>query len=138
MNEYQEYENRSFWKKNLIWIVAAVAIVIFGIILFTGWGKALNNSIDKTVTITGSFSCLPLKDTTASSSPVCELGLHSRDGMYYALDVSHIQDANINLKAEDTIAVTGVVKPQTALAGSKWDKYNANGIIQVNTLLGAR
>ena len=135
MNEFEP--TQGFLKKNIFGLVALAALVVFGILLFNGYDKIVNEELDKTSTVTGNFSCLPLKEMPGEPED-CTLGLRSRSGEYYALDVSRIQDANIDLKAEDTIAVTGFVLPESSVAGTKWDRYNVTGVIKVNTLLRTR
>ncbi|MEX2013969.1 MAG: hypothetical protein WD896_01285 [Parcubacteria group bacterium] len=131
-----EFEDQSFVKRNAIWLVVLAALVIFGFLLFKGWDQVVNKGIDGMVTITGNFSCLPLKEGVALEE-TCTLGVRSRDGLYYALDISRIQDANSDLKAEDTIAVTGTIKEDVA-PEADWDAYNITGVILVNTLLRTR
>ena len=133
----EEFENKSFLKKNLVLIVVVIAIIIFGFLLSKGWGGVFNGGIDGVTTITGHFSCLPLKDGAVDESS-CNLGLRSRDGSYFALDVSKVQDANTDLKAEDTIAATGTMKPKSFVSSSDWVQYDIKGVIQVNMLLRTR
>lgn len=132
-----DFENESFFKKNAIWLVVLVALGVFGLLLFKGWDKIVNNEIDGMITITGNFSCLPLK-IGVEAPEKCVLGVRSRDGLYYALDISRIQDANSDLKAEDTIAVTGTIKPDSAVPAPEWVNYDITGIVLVNTLLRTR
>jgi len=66
------------------------------------------------------------------------LGVRSRDGLHYALDISRIQDANSDLKAEDTIAVTGTLKPEGNMPAPEWADYSVAGVVLVNTLLRTR
>ena len=129
--------NQGFLKRNAVWLIVLLAVVIFGLLLFKGWDKVVNDKVDKSSTITGNFSCLPLLDGTVPEEN-CTLGVRTKDGLSYALDISRIQDANTDLKAEDTIAVTGFLLPQSEVLGSEWDIYNVNGIIKVNTLLRTR
>lgn len=133
-----DFENQGFLRRNAVWLVVLIAAIIFGFLLFKGWDKVVKEEIDSMSTITGNFSCLPLKEEAEPSNDECTLGVRSRDGSYYALDISRIQDANRDLKAEDTIAVTGFVLPQSAVASSEWAAYNVDGIIKVNTLLRTR
>lgn len=138
-----EFENQGFLRRNAIPLFVLLALVVFGFLLYKGVGNTLNTEIDGMVTITGNFSCLPLLPTDPTSSymelsPDCELGVRSRDGLYYALDINRIQDANTDLKAEDTIAVTGTINPSIDITTSYWAKYDIAGIIQVNTLLRTR
>jgi hypothetical protein len=130
-----EYGNQGFLKRNVVWLVVLFAVVIFGLLLFNGWDKIVNETVDNMTTITGNFSCLPFKDESRSSETNCTLGVKARDGSYYALDISRIQDANTDLKAEDTIAVTGVLLPATEVPGTEWEDFNVQGIVKVNTLL---
>ena len=132
-----DFESESFVRKNAIWLVILVALVIFGFLLFKGWDKVVNNEIDGMMTITGNFSCLPL-NVGSEPSEMCTLGIRSRDGFFYALDVSRIQDANTDLKAEDTIAVTGTLELENNIPTSDWAKYSVKGIVKVNTLLRTR
>jgi hypothetical protein len=131
-----DFEEKGFLRRNAIWLVVLVAFIIFGFLLFKGWDQVVNEGIDGMVTVTGNFSCLPLKEEPEEE--FCTLGVRSREGVYYALDVSRIQDANTDLSAEDTIAVTGTMKPESEIAGSEWEIFDISGIIQVNTLLRTR
>lgn len=123
-------------------MISLIVVVIVGValLLFQGWGKAVNRGTNGgVVTITGNFACIPYKGSLeTSASEVCELGLRSKDGSYYALDTSNILDANTDLKAEDTIAVTGTVDSLEEVEGTAWSLYDIIGIIKVNTLLRTR
>lgn len=134
----EQHENGGFVRRNAIWLVVLVALVAFGFMLFKGWDKVITDGIDGTVTITGNFSCLPLTDGSIPSGADCILGVKSKDGLYYGLDVSRIQDANSDLTAEDTIAVTGTIKPESEITGTEWEVFGLTGVIQVNTILRTR
>lgn len=133
-----DFEQEGFFRRNAIWLVVLAALIIFGFLLLKGWDKVVNDEIDGLVTITGNFSCLPLKAEADISPEDCTLGVRDRDGSFYALDISRIQDANSDLKAEDTIAVTGTLKPDGDMSDSEWIEYEITGIIMVNTLLRTR
>jgi hypothetical protein len=132
-----DFEQESFVRRNAIWLVVLAALIVFGFLLFKGWDKVVNDEIDGMTTITGNFSCLPIKSELVEPTD-CTLGVRSRDGSYYALDISRIQDANSDLKAEDTIAVTGTLKSEEEIETSEWSDYNIAGIVLVNTLLRTR
>ena len=132
-----DFENQSFLRRNAIWLVVFAALVVFGFLLFKGWDRIVNDEIDGMITITGNFSCLPVK-AEIEASETCTLGVRSRDALYYALDISRIQDANSDLKAEDTIAVTGTLKPENSALAPEWADYNIAGVVLVNTLLRTR
>jgi hypothetical protein len=131
-----EFGNESFARRNAIWLVVLVALAIFGFLLFKGWDQIVNEEIDGMITITGNFSCLPTKVEVEASAEMCTLGVRSHDGLHYALDISRIQDVNTDLKAEDTIAVTGTIKGGEPSV--EWANYKIAGVIMVNTLLRTR
>ncbi len=133
----EDFENRAFLRKNVIWLVVLAVLVVLGFLLSKGWDKIVNERVDGMITITGNFSCLPVK-TGVAAPEVCTLGVRNRDGLHYALDISHIQDANTDLKAEDTIAVTGTLKSPSEVPTSEWADYDIMGIVLVNTLLRTR
>lgn len=124
-------------RENAVWLVVLTAVVVFGLLLFNGWDKIVNEKVDSMSTVKGNFSCLPLKDDSAPTG-TCMLGVRTSDGASYALDISRIQDANTDLKVEDTIAVTGFVLSEAEVSGTRWEGYDVQGIIKVNTLLRTR
>lgn len=132
-----DFENESFFRKKAIWLVVLAALVVFGFLLFKDWDKIVNDEIDGMVTITGSFSCLPLK-VGVEEGEACTLGVRSRDGLHYALDISRIQDANTDLKVKDTIAVTGTLKLEADKLSPEWADYDITDVVLVNTLLRTR
>ena len=135
----EDFEDKGFVRKNAVWLVVLGALIVFGLLLFKDWDKVINGGIDSMSTVTGSFSCLPLKaEVKPKSSDDCTLGVRSRDGLNYALDISRIQDANTDLKVEDTIAVTGVLKTIAEKPAPEWADYDIAGVILVNTLLRTR
>lgn len=135
MNDFQ---NEGFLRRNMVWVVVVVALVIFGLLLFKGWDKVVNDGIDNMITVTGSFTCLPVRTDIELEEEACLLGVRDKDGLYFALDISRIQDANTDLKADDTIAVTGIMRPESEIPTSNWAIFDIAGIIQVNTLLRTR
>lgn len=132
-----DFENESFVRRNAIWLVVLAALAVFGFLLLKGWDRVVNDEIDSMITITGNFGCLPLK-VGVETPEMCTLGVRSRDGLHYALDISHIQDANTDLKAEDTIAVTGTLKSESEILAPEWADYEIMGVVLVNTLLRTR
>lgn len=133
-----DFENQSFIRKNIVWLVVLLAVVVFGALLSSGWDKIVNEQVDSMSTLSGKFSCLPLKSSAKTADAICMLGVRTNDGSNYALDISHIQDANTDLKVEDTIAVTGFLLAESEVPGTQWENYNVRGIIKVNTLLRTR
>lgn len=133
-----DFERKRFPEKKVVVGILLVAFVVVGIFLFKGWDTVLNNGIDEMITVTGHFSCLPLKPDSEKDPNDCLLGVRGRDDTYYGLDVRNVQDVNLDLKAEDTIAVTGQLKDPAISDGKEWKDYDIAGVMQVNTLLRTR
>ncbi len=133
-----EFDHPSFMKKNIIWLLVLVALVVFGLLFSNGYDKVVNESVDKMTTVTGNFSCLPLRSGEEPAEELCTLGVKSSNGDFYALDVSHIQDANTDLGVDETIAVTGFLLPEAEMNEPKWQAFIVKGVIKVNTLLRTR
>ncbi len=123
-------------KQKPLIIAVVAALVIFGFFLYKGWDGKVNNRIDEAVTITGSFTCLPYK--VPSPEDKCILGFMSSKKDVYALDISHVQDVNFDLKAEDKVLVTGTVIPLGATSTEDWIQYDIKGVLRVSTLLRTR
>lgn len=135
MNQFQK---EGFFKKNIVWVVVVVALAVFAYLMVNGWDKVVNEKVDKMTTITGNFNCLPFKKNIEISETGCVLGIKDREGKFFALDISRIQDANTDLKVDDTIAVTGVLRPENEVPGTEWEIFEVSGIVKVNTLLRTR
>ena len=129
-----DYTPRRFDRTKVIWLGIVAIFVVVGAISYQSWNRKVNQGIDGMVTIRGTFTCLPLKDKKATPEKKCELGLKSGE-QFYALDITYIQDANTDLKAEDLIAVTGRLRPESEVPVTNWAKYDVDGVILVNTLL---
>lgn len=82
------------------------------------------------ITVEGTFTCLPHKDTTGPQTLECAMGLAAATGEYYALDVSAV-----TYPADLTRArVSGQFVPSAALSTDAWQKYQMEGIIRVESV----
>lgn len=87
------------------------------------------------LTLRGSYSCLPHKDTGGPQTMECAFGMKGDNGLFYALDTSILQSTSIvDVKTGDAISVEGVFIPIEELSTNQWLKYDIKGIIRVNTL----
>jgi hypothetical protein len=133
----EDFSHSGVNRRRAIILIIVIGLAAVSFLLYKGWDQVVNNEFDKTVIITGSFTCLPAKQSQEPQRG-CVIGVQSRDGSYYALDISRIQDANTDLKADDTIAVTGTLRPTSDIATSDWASYDIKAIILVSTLLRTR
>lgn len=82
------------------------------------------------LTVEGTFTCLPHKDTSGPQTLECAIGLTTDDGKNYSLDLSAV-----TYPADITRArVSGHFTPVEALSTDAWQKYDMVGIIQVESV----
>jgi hypothetical protein len=127
-----------FEEKKVFIITAGIAVIAVISLMVTGWDKVVNDEIDGgKFTLKGIFDCMPLKKEAKTDRPEeCVLGFKSKRGLYYGLDISHIQVADSNIRANEPIAVTGFLAPKNATSTMKLsDEFDIVGVIQVNALL---
>ncbi|HSE56656.1 MAG TPA: hypothetical protein VLB02_01050 [Candidatus Paceibacterota bacterium] len=92
-----------------------------------GDDSAWNDYMNKQVTIEGTLTCLPHKDTSGPTTLECAFGLVTDAGQYYAFDTSRTDLEQTG----DRVRVTGVVTPVESLSANQWQNYNIVGIITV-------
>ena len=90
----------------------------------------------QTVSMTGTYVCLPHKNTGGIQTMECAFGMKSTDSKFYALDTSMDRsDAMETIKTQDTIKVEGTLVPIEDISTNQWQKYDIKGIIRVNTII---
>ncbi len=83
-------------------------------------------------TLTGTYVCLPHKDTTGPQTLECALGMKADDGNYYSLNFNLASQAPPNLATGDRFSASGVVTPTETLNSDYLRKtYNVKGVFSV-------
>jgi hypothetical protein len=83
------------------------------------------------ITLTGTYTCLPKKNTGGPVTLECAFGLKTDEG-YYSLDMSSILTDNYPmLTGNETITVEGVLVPKAMLSSDRWQTYDVIGVISV-------
>lgn len=87
------------------------------------------------LTLSGTFTCLPPKDTSGPHTMECAFGLKADDGHYYALDIQDYEREHGlgSFPTEGRISLSGRFVPLEALSTDFWYKYNMRGIVTVAT-----
>lgn len=136
--------NTTFFERNknvLSVILVVILVVIIGLI---GYRFSRENqtevpdSTSQEITVSGTYICLPHKDTTGPTTTECAFGLQTTTNLYYALDTQLVVDAFYTINTGDTITVTGTFVPVVALSSDRWQAYPIEGIIQVKSLDAAK
>ena len=82
-------------------------------------------------TLTGTYVCLPHKDTSGPQTLECAFGIKTDEGDYYALDLSMVSQEVPNLTTGTRLRATGTVTPIEMLSTDQWQKYPIKGIFSV-------
>jgi hypothetical protein len=89
----------------------------------------------QTVTLAGTFTCLPHLDTTGPQTEECAFGLKSDAGEYYAVNFGAGADAMNQFQAQQHITAEGFVVPKEALSSDNWAKYTMKGIFTITKVI---
>lgn len=83
------------------------------------------------MTLTGTYGCLPPKDTTGPVTTECAFGLKTDEGQYYAIDFGLTSALPPVLTDGVRIRASGVLTPLALLSTDYWQKYPIEGIFSV-------
>lgn len=87
------------------------------------------------ITLTGTYACLPKKNTGGPVTLECAFGLKTDEG-YYSLDMSSILTDNYPaLYGNETITVEGVLVPVEMLSSDRWKTYDVVGVVSVEKVI---
>lgn len=97
--------------------------------------RVTSDVIPSPITVSGTYTCLPKKDTGGPMTLECAFGLKSEKG-YYALDLSALKSDNYPaLTGNESITVEGVLVPIEMISTDRWQVYqDLIGIISVEKL----
>ncbi len=87
--------------------------------------------VPQRVTLSGTFVCLPHKDTTDPQTEECTFGLKAADGKYYAIDFNLASQTAPEFKTGEKFTGSGLLVPVEQLSSNHWQKYNMVGIFSV-------
>ncbi len=87
------------------------------------------------MTITGTYLCLPHLDTSGPQTEECAFGIQDTVGTFYAVNFGASADAMQQFQANARVRVEGFFVPKEALSTDQWNKYDMQGIFTVTRLL---
>lgn len=91
-------------------------------------------SISEDLTVSGTYVCLPHKDTKNPQTMECAYGLLTAEGTYYALDLQKLIPHIPTVSMGEKVTVTGLFVRLEALSTDFWQKYPIEGIISVSSV----
>ena len=87
--------------------------------------------VPQRMSITGTYLCLPHKDTSGAQTDECATGIQTDDGLYYGLDLSLSSQTMPELTVGDRLSANGVMIPIEQLSTDHWQQYPIVGIFSV-------
>lgn len=86
------------------------------------------------VSLEGSLTCLPHKDTSGPQTLECALGFEAKNGSFYSLDSGDMGDQLWNIPMGEPYLVTGRFTPIEALSSNYLQIYSVEGVITVTSI----
>jgi hypothetical protein len=83
------------------------------------------------VTLSGTFKCLPHKDTTGPQTEECAFGFTTDDGINYALNFGQSATMANQFQSGMHGTYSGFVTPIETLSSDQWQKYDIAGIFTI-------
>jgi hypothetical protein len=97
--------------------------------------RVTTDAVPTPITLTGTYTCLPKKNTGGPVTLECAFGLKTDEG-YYSLDMSSILTDNYPmLYGNETITVEGVLVPAEMLSSDRYKTYDVVGVISVEKVI---
>lgn len=110
-------------------------MVVLLIVLFANQNRSQNQEpadiTRERMTLTGTYLCLPHRDTSGPQTLECALGLKTDDGTYYALDFNLLSQMPPEIATGERISASGIFTPVEMLSTDMWQKYPIKGIFSV-------
>lgn len=134
--------NTIFMTEKNIFVIAG-AVVALGAAAFLLFFNASSEAIldqdmsaaPRTMTLSGTYECLPHKDTSGPQTMECAFGLRADDGKYYAVDFGSSADSMDRFQSGARITAEGFFVAKELLSTDHWQKYNMEGIFTVERLI---
>jgi hypothetical protein len=123
-------------------IIGLIVLGALGYVLFVhnATPQQTPEAIDPTpkqMTISGTYGCLPHKNTDGPQTMECAFGIQTDEGAWYAANFGQSANAAEQFRGNAHVVVEGFAVPIRALSTNQWDKYNIAGIFTVTKTISA-
>lgn len=127
-------------QKNTVYAVVGLILLAFAgyvYLLGTRAGVSTPQVVDSTpqnVTLSGTYTCLPHKDTTGPQTEECAFGFKADTGEYYAVNFGASAKAMEQFRSGAHITADGFVVSKEVLGTTEWDQYSMKGMFTITTV----
>ncbi len=91
--------------------------------------------VPRNVTLSGTYTCLPLIDPSTPPSGECVFGLKTDDGVYYLVNFGQSASAKEQFDRRAHITAEGFVVIKEALSTDQWMRYTMKGVFTITKLI---
>lgn len=94
--------------------------------------KGSYSTVPREITVTGTYTCLPHKNTEGPQTLECALGIQATSGEYYSVDTgSYTGNELNNAPTGKKFTIKGLFTPVEMLSSERLKNYNVRGILTV-------
>lgn len=123
-------------KIHFIAVILLGIIIVAGLIVYLRPDQTFTNNqpaiipdaLPKTVTLSGTYTCLPHASQEDAQTEECAFGLKTDDGEYYAVNFGQSADQAKLFQNGAHVTADGFIVAKEALSSDQWDKYTMKGI----------
>lgn len=121
------------------YIVSILIIIALCAVGFYAYNKTQSrmalDASPQNVTMSGTYTCLPHKNTDGPQTMECAFGFKADNGDYYAVNFGASANAMNQFQSQQHITADGFVVAKEALSTNQWDKYNMKGIFTITRII---
>lgn len=125
--------------KTYTYIIAVLIIIAICVAGYLGTRNKVEepplDGTPRTVTLSGTYECLPHLDTSGPQTEECAFGLKTDAGDHYAVNFGAGADAMAQFQSGSHITAEGFVVIKEALSSNQWAKYNMKGIFTITKMI---
>ncbi len=116
-------------------------VIVAGVLLVTGGYISTRSNISNSatanpksaqdlVTLSGTYTCLPLLNATLPSND-CAFGIKTDTGEYYAINFGASAGSMADFKAQVHITAKGMLIERAQLHPNSWEKFDMKGLFTI-------
>jgi hypothetical protein len=119
-------------------LLAILVIIITGLAAYNAFGprgEVPMEGMPQNVTLSGTFECLPHRDTRGPQTDECAFGIKADSGEHYAVNFGASASAMQQFQSGSRITAEGFIVPRMALSDSQWAKYDIEGMFTITRII---
>ena len=92
------------------------------------------SEIPQRTSVTGTWECLPHRDTSGPQTMECAFGIRREDGSHLAVSTLLMATYPVDFPTGTRVQIEGILVPIENISSDHWKKYDIDGIIDATTI----